>query len=278
MTTPNAKTESLTADNYKFLQDEVHLRSGIVIDAEKHYLLEARLTPVARQAGIASLNDLCKRLRERAEPMLRQQVMEALTTNETLFFRDMAPFEALQQRLLPEFMKSLPSTQPLKIWSAAASSGQEAYSIAMLLREHYPEGRYAKILGTDISEQILNTARQASYGQFEMNRGLPARYLVKYFERDGVNWQAKDELRNMVTFRQFDLRQPMSGFGSFHIIFCRNVLIYFDAGTKKRILSALHAALTPGGYLLLGGAESISQPADQLERIAVNGTALYRKE
>ncbi len=277
MTTPSAKTETLSADNYKFLQAEVHLRSGIVIDAEKHYLLEARLTPVARQAGIASLNDLCKRLRERTEPMLRQQVMEALTTNETLFFRDMAPFEALQQRLLPEFMKTLPPTQPLKIWSAAASSGQEAYSIAMLLKEHCPEGRYATILGTDISEQILKTARQASYGQFEMNRGLPAKYLVKYFGRDGVNWQAKDELRNMVSFRQFDLRQPMAGLGTFHIIFCRNVLIYFDTETKNKILSALYASLCPGGYLLLGGAESISQLADRLERIAFNGTALYRK-
>jgi chemotaxis protein methyltransferase CheR len=204
--------------------------------------------------------------------------MEALTTNETLFFRDMAPFDALRTLLLPELMKTLPPAQPLRIWSAAASSGQEAYSIAMLLREAGPQQRPVQIVGTDISDQILDVAREAKYVQFEVNRGLPAMYLVKYFNPLGLDWQLKDEIRSQVTFRRFDLRQAMTGLGRFHIIFCRNVLIYFDQETKTKILKQIATVLEPGGYLLLGGAESIMNLHESFERVATTTTAVYRRK
>jgi chemotaxis protein methyltransferase CheR len=272
------KIEAISLENYKFLQQEIYRESGIVLDHDKHYLLESRLNPVMRGANLATLNDLCTRLRMRVNSELTQQVMEALTTNETLFFRDMAPFDAVRTRMLPELMERLPPTQPLNIWSAAASSGQEAYSIAMLLQERGLTTRSIQILGTDISEQILETARLAKYVQFEVNRGLPAMYLVKYFQREGLDWRLKDSVRNMVKFRRFDLRQPMSALGRFHIIFCRNVLIYFDQETKIKILNQIATVLEPGGYLLLGGAESILSLQDRFERLPDRTTAIYRKK
>ena len=274
----SATTEAITQENYKFLQKEIYRESGIVLDDDKLYLLESRLGPVMRVAKLANLNDLCTRLRVKMSPALTQQVMEALTTNETLFFRDMAPFDAMRTRMLPDLMERLPATQQLNIWSAAASSGQEAYSIAMLLQERGLTTRSIQILGTDISEQILETARTAKYVQFEVNRGLPAMYLVKYFQREGLDWCLKDSVRNMVTFRRFDLRQPMTALGRFHIIFCRNVLIYFDQETKIKILNQIATVLEPGGYLLLGGAESILSLHDKFERLPDKSTAIYRKK
>jgi chemotaxis protein methyltransferase CheR len=233
--------------------------------------------PVARSAGLKTLDELCSRLRSRTPAGLSQMVMEALTTNETLFFRDMAPFQALKSRLLPELLESLPAGQILNIWSAAASSGQEAYSIAMLIRDLGFGARETRILGTDISEQILNCAREAKYVQFEVNRGLPAAYLVKYFIREGIDWRLKDEIRSMVKFQRFDLRQSMAGLGRFHIIFCRNVLIYFDIETKIKILTQLWQVLEPGGYLFLGGAESAQNLQDKFEKLPDKSTAIYRK-
>jgi chemotaxis protein methyltransferase CheR len=266
----------VTPENYKYLQEEIYRESGIVLDQDKHYLLESRLMPVARAAKLASLDELCSRLRAKASPDLARRVIEALTTNETLFFRDMAPFEALRQLIVPELLKK--QARKLSIWSAAASSGQEAYSIAMLLREMaLPAGPAVEILGTDLSEQILDRAREAKYVQFEVNRGLPAPYLVKYFKREGLDWILKDEIRKMVRFRQFDLRQAMGSLGKFDIVFCRNVLIYFDVETKIKILNQILTVLNPGGYLLLGGAETTLNLHDKFERIAVGATAVYRK-
>jgi chemotaxis protein methyltransferase CheR len=267
----------LSDENYKYLQQEIYRQSGIVLDEDKHYLIESRLMPLARNAKLANLDELCARLRSKRWPELSQEVMEALTTNETLFFRDMAPFEALRMRVLPELMGQRPATQTLRIWSAAASSGQEAYSVAMLVHEMKLESRPVEILGTDISENILERARQAKYVQFEVNRGLPAIYLVKYFERVGLDWRLKDGIRKMVTFRRFDLRQPVTPLGRFDIILCRNVLIYFDVETKVNILNQLWTALQPGGFLLLGGAETVLSVQDRFERIAVGTTAVYRK-
>ena len=268
---------AISDENYRFLQAEIYRESGIVLDDHKRYLLEARLVPVMRDAGLATLSDLCVKLRSRASLALARRVTEALTTNETLFFRDMAPFEALRDRILPEFAEKLPRAQSLNVWSAAASSGQEAYSIAMLMRDLGWQARGFRILGTDLSEQILVSAREAKYVQFEVNRGLPAIYLVKYFEREGVDWRLKPEVRAMVSFQQFDLRQPMARLGRFHIIFCRNVLIYFDVETKVKILTQILSVLEPGGYLVLGGAETILHLEDRFERVSSAGTALYRK-
>jgi chemotaxis protein methyltransferase CheR len=289
MIAPSAKAQSaaqsvpggtvasgVSPENYKFLQQEIYRESGIVLDADKHYLLESRLTPVMREAKLASLDELCGRLRAKASPALAQQVIEALTTNETLFFRDMAPFEALRQRLIPELLEKRRMQKPA-IWSAAASSGQEAYSIAMLWREMGLAEKPIDILGTDLSEQILDRAREAKYVQFEVNRGLPAPYLVKYFQRQGLDWQLKDEIRKMVRFRRFDLRQAMAGLGMFDIVFCRNVLIYFDVPTKTKILEQILTVLNPGGYLLLGGAETTLNLQDKFERVTVGTTVVYRK-
>jgi chemotaxis protein methyltransferase CheR len=272
------KAELLSAENYKFLQEETYRESGIVLDQDKHYLLESRLGPILRSAKLATLDDLCIRLRTRSSPELTQRVMEALTTNETLFFRDMAPFDALKKQILPELLSKLAPSRPLEVWSAAASSGQEAYSIAMLLEEQGPHAMPPRILGTDISEQILDCAREAKYVQFEVNRGLPALYLVKYFNREGLDWRLKNVIREMVKFQRFDLRQPMRQLGRFHIIFCRNVLIYFDQETKSKILKQIATVLEPGGYLLLGGAESIMNLQDCFERVANTTTAIYRRK
>jgi len=276
----DVKAVAISRENYKYLQQEIYRESGIVIDEDKHYLLESRLTPIAREAKLTSLDDLCARLRSKASPGLAQQVIEALTTNETLFFRDMAPFDALRKAIVPEMLEKKPGR--LTIWSAASSSGQEAYSIAMLLKEMKPAqpalaSLPVEILGTDLSEQILDRAREAKYVQFEVNRGLPAPYLVKYFQRTGLDWQLKEEIRSMVKFRRFDLRQPMVSLGKFDIVFCRNVLIYFDVETKVKILNQLWTVLNPGGYLLLGGAETVINLQDKFERVAIGATAAYRK-
>jgi len=272
---PQARAAVISPENYKYLQHEIYRESGIVIDGDKHYLLESRLLPVARAAKLASLDELCLTLRAKTSPRLARQVIEALTTNETLFFRDMAPFDALRQRVLPELMEKRPAK--LAIWSAAASSGQEAYSIAMLLKEIKTVPCPVDILGTDLSEQILDRAREAKYVQFEVNRGLPAPYLVKYFQRKGLDWQLKDDIRAMVRFKRFDLRQPMAALGKFDVIFCRNVLIYFDVETKVKILTQIWTALNPGGYLFLGGAETTVNLHDKFERVAIGAGAGYRK-
>lgn len=275
MNATTVKAEVISPENYAFLQQEVYRESGIVLDQDKHYLLESRLMPVALTAKLASLDELCARLRARASFDLSRQVIEALTTNETLFFRDVAPFEALRLRLVPELLEKRPTK--LAIWSAAASSGQEAYSIAMILKEMNIIDRPLEILGTDLSERILDRAREAKYLQFEVNRGLPASYLMKYFKRHGLDWQLKDEIRAMVKFRRFDLRQSMAGLGTFDIVFCRNVLIYFDVETRTKIVNEIATVLNPGGYLLLGDAETTLSFQGKFERVVVTNTAMYRK-
>jgi chemotaxis protein methyltransferase CheR len=272
---PAVKPTVISPENYKYLQQEIYRESGIVLDGDKHYLLESRLLPVARAAKLPNLDELCVRLRAKASPGLAQEVIEALTTNETLFFRDMAPFDALRQRVIPELLEKRPAK--LAIWSAAASSGQEAFSIAMLIKEMKTVPCPVDILGTDLSEQILDRAREAKYVQFEVNRGLPAAYLVKYFQRQELDWQLKDEIRAMARFKRFDLRQPMAGLGKFDIVFCRNVLIYFDVETKIKILTQISSVLNPGGYLFLGGAETTQNLHNKFERVAIGSTAAYRK-
>lgn len=270
-----AKLVVVSDENYRYLQQGIYRQSGIVLDDDKHYLLESRLMPVARAASLANLDELCACLRTGVDATLAQKVIEALTTNETLFFRDIAPFEALRGRMIPELLATKP--QKLAIWSAAASSGQEAYSIAMLIRELGTDSRSVEILGTDISEQILDRAREAKYLQFEVNRGLPTPYLVKYFRREGLDWQLKDEIKAMVKFRRFDLREPMAGLGKFDIIFCRNVLIYFDVETRIKILNQIMTVLNPGGYLILGGAETTLNLQGSFERVPLGTTVAYRK-
>jgi chemotaxis protein methyltransferase CheR len=270
----NITSATLDTESYNFLREYIHKESGILLDDDKHYLLETRLMPVVAQSQMPSLMALCQALR-RHDPPLRKKVVEAMTTHETLFFRDSVPFEAMKSTLLPKILEERRATRSIKIWSAAASSGQEAYSLAMLLLETGFSDWTVEILGTDISEQILERARQGRYMQLEVNRGLPMQHLVKYFDREGLEWRLKEHVRRMVRFMQADLRNPprLSGYD---FIFCRNVLIYFDIATKKQILERLRKSLVPGGLLVLGSAESTLGLDEGFQRIMVGNARFYQ--
>lgn len=273
---PAINGTQLSADNYALLQREVYNESGIVLDESKLYLIEARLNPILKEEEIKTLNDLCALMKAVGGQTLRRKVVEAMTTNETLFFRDPAAFEGLEKIILPEILELRKSTRKLSIWSAAASSGQEAYSVAMLLLEMGLPGWEIRILGTDLNSQILQRARAGRYLQIEVARGLPPQHLSKYFHRAGAEWQVIDRVREMVTFEQFDLRQNIRTLGVFDLVLCRNVLIYFDVETKKKILAGIRGVLSTRGYLLLGCAESTLNLDNTLIKRAIGQAAFYQ--
>jgi chemotaxis protein methyltransferase CheR len=254
----------------------VYRESGIVLDADKHYLLEARLTPIVHQMRLSSVNDLCNLLRGTSDSPLKQQVVDAMTTNETYFFRDPVQYDVLKASVLPALMAERRDTRRMSFWSAASSSGQEAYSLAMLLLEMGLGDWNVRILGTDLSARMLERARGGKFLQIEVNRGLPATYLVKYFKRSGLEWQLKDEVLRMVRFESFDLRKSMRALGPFDVVFCRNVLIYFDVESKRRILREIQSTLFKGGYLLLGGSETTLNLDDRFERRIFGQTVFYQ--
>ncbi len=272
-----AQVAQITPENYSFLQERIYSDSGIVLDETKLYLLQSRLLPIARKEKLETLNELCARLRAPSATVLRRQVVEAMTTNETLFFRDTAVFDTLKDKVLPALVEARRPARTLSIWSAAASSGQEAYSLAILLLEMGLAGWTLRILGTDLNSKILDQARAGRYIQLEVSRGLPAKYLVKYFQRAGLEWQVKDEVRRMVEFQTFDLRQNMRSLGSFDLTLCRNVLIYFDVKTKKQILGEIRDVLNPKGLLLLGSAETTINLDDRFLRRAIGSSIFYEK-
>ena len=267
----------ISTDNYAFLQRHVYQTSGIVLDDNKHYLLEARLLPIVRKEELNTLNDLCALLRASGPGRVFQEVRDAMTTNETLFFRDAAPFKAIREVLLPELMGQRTASRRLAFWSAAASSGQEAYSLAMMLLDMGVNAADIEILATDISDKILQQASSGRYSQTEVGRGLPAQQLVRYFQRDRAEWQVKDAVRRLVRFQPFDLRDRMNSIGRFDFVLCRNVLIYFDIDTKKKILREIEGVLNPGGFLLLGAAETTLNLTDSFQRRAVDGVSFYQK-
>lgn len=279
---PAKPAASIGSDDYKFLQEYVYRQSGIVLDQDKHYLMDARLGPIIRRAGLGTMADLCGLLRGTgtAKPgqadAIRREVINAMTTNETLFFRELAQYEALQKKVLPTLMAERRESRRLRFWSAAASTGQEAYSLAMMLLDIGIEGWNVQIHGTDINDAVLDRARQGRYLQIEVNRGLPASYLLRYFSRQGLEWQIKDEVKRLVQFEKLDLRQSLRTRGPYDIIFCRNVLIYFDLETKRKILSEMRGALYRGGYLLLGGAETTLNIDDQIRRVEMGAATLYQ--
>jgi chemotaxis protein methyltransferase CheR len=277
-TRPDSAWDGISPESYKFLQDYVYRESGIVLEDDKHYLLQARLMPILKKDQLKTIDGICDRLRA-GNADLRQRVVEAMTTNETLFFRDPAVFDALKTQVIPSLMKARETTRRLAFWSAAASSGQEAYSLAMMLLEMGlpAQGWSIQIMGTDLSTQVLDRARQARYMQIEVNRGLPAPYLVRYFSKQGLEWQLKDNIRSMAAFQKFDLRQSPSPLGTFDVVFCRNVLIYFDVSTRKKILGGLRSVLRDDGFLLLGGAEAILDLDGGYARQVVGQASVYRK-
>ena len=249
----------LKPEHFTFVSTMVRAEAAIVLEAGKEYLVESRLIPVARREGFAGLDAyLDAAMRSAPGNPIRYQIVDALTTNETLFFRDFHPFEALRTDIIPKLIATRAATRRLAIWSAAASTGQEAYSIAMLLREHFPQlsSWDVRILGTDLSTTTLEAARSGSYSQLEVNRGLPAIYLVKYFTKTDGRWVIKDDLRRMVSFKPMNLIQPWPAMPTFDLVFIRNVLIYFDTTTKKQILTRIKTVLQPDGLLFLGTAET----------------------
>jgi chemotaxis protein methyltransferase CheR len=268
----------LSRVDFEYVRALVLKRSAIVLEDDKLYLAESRLTSLARREGIASIDALLVRLRAEPNNGLVVKVVEAMTTNETFFFRDVYPFEALRLHLLPELMRRRASERRLDIWCAAASTGQEPYSLVMLLREHFPElaGWTVRLLATDLSTEVLARAREGRYSQLEVNRGLPARLLVRYFRQQGAEWQIKDEIRKTVEFRPLNLIEPWPAMPAMDLVLMRNVLIYFDVDTKKQILSRVTRLLRPDGYLMLGGAETTLNLDDSFERVDFDRCGAYR--
>jgi len=274
MPTQSSVTE-IHLENYRFLQKHVYSQAGIVLEENKHYLFESRLTPIVRQLGLGSINDLCALLKATREPDVGRQVVEAMTTNETYFYRDPAQYDAIRTVLLPRLKLDRQDTRKLQFWSAAASTGQEAYSLAMALLDEGFGHWNLQILGTDFSLPVVERARSGKYQQIEVNRGLPTALLIKHFRRSGVDWNLSEAVRQMVRFDTIDLRKSMRALGPFDLVFCRNVMIYFDAETKKSILKELHGTLFRGGWLLLGGAETAFGVDEWFEKQIIGGAAVY---
>jgi chemotaxis protein methyltransferase CheR len=252
-------TVPLSAASFATLAALLKTRSGLIIGQDKVYLLETRLTSMLRRESLVDLNALAERLgRPGAEPIARE-VVEAMTTNESFFFRDDKPFQHFKTQALPRLISARPAGATLRIWSAASSTGQEAYSLAMILTESKAVvgQRQIEIIGTDIAREPLNRAKEGQYTQFEVQRGLPVQYLMKYFKKEEQYWRIAPEIRKMAQFREFNLLGDLRSLGRFDIVFCRNVLIYFDQATKTRVLEGIAALMSPDGMLYLGGAETV---------------------
>jgi chemotaxis protein methyltransferase CheR len=249
----------MTPQDFDFLRQLLKQRSGLVLSAEKQYLAESRLLPVARKHGLANLAELVGKLKSARPSPLSVEVVEAMTTNETFFFRDKAPFDHLRDAALPALIAARAREKRLRIWCAAAASGQEPYSLAMVLAgmKSALAGWRVDILATDLSGEVLEKAKTGLYSQFEVQRGLPIQMLVKFFTQSGEAWQIAPQLRDMVQFRPINLLNDFSSLGTFDIVFCRNVLIYFDQDTKTDVLNRLAAQIPADGYLLLGAAETV---------------------
>lgn len=249
---------SLSTEDLDFVRALVRERSAIVLEREKAYLVEARLQPLARREGYESLPALVTALRRQAYQGLPDRVVDAMTTNETSWFRDVRPFEALRTSVLPDLIERRRPQRSLRIWCAASSSGQEPYSILMVIRHYFPElvNWDIRILATDISVEMLDRTRTGVYSQLEVNRGLPAQMLVRFFEKDGLNWRVKQTLRDDVDVRQLNLATAWPALSDMDVVFLRNVLIYFDLETKRHILGKVRRIIRPDGYLFLGGAET----------------------
>ncbi len=250
---------------YDFLRKLLKERSGLILSDDKQYLVESRLLPLARKFGIGSLGGLFAKMQQGSERHVTE-VVEAMTTNETFFFRDKIPFDHLSETVFPELLRARAARKSLRIWCAAASTGQEPYSIAMILKDMGAQlaGWRVEILATDLSHEVLEKSKSGIYSQFEVQRGLPIHMLMNHFKQNGDIWQINPDIRAMVQFRPLNLLQDFSSLGVFDVIFCRNVLIYFDLPTKSAVFGNLSRAMEPDGYLFLGAAETVVGLSDAL--------------
>ena len=267
---------SISASAFNFVRDLVRAESAIVLETGKEYLVESRLVALARDGGYRDVDAYVEDLALRRNPVALRKVVEALTTNETSWFRDSDPFTALRQTVFPELAKARPQRQ-IRIWAAACSSGQEPYSILMTAQDT-PElaGWKVEMIASDLSQEMIDRARRAEYSQLEVNRGLPATTLVKHFERAGVNWRINPALAAQVQFRQLNLVRPFPSMGRFDVVFLRNVLIYFDLETKRDILRRVRQVMAPDGHLFLGAAEMTMGVDESWERVPAGRSSIYR--
>jgi chemotaxis protein methyltransferase CheR len=249
----------VTPQDYEFLQKLLKVRSGLVLSADKHYLVESRLLPLARKAGLFNLTGLVAKLKRPDAESLVVEVVEAMTTNESFFFRDKIPFEHFRDTVMPALLSARVQSRRIRIWCAAASTGQEPYSLAISLKEMGRDlrGWRIEIVASDLSTEVLEKAKVGVYSQFEVQRGLPALMLIKYFSQIGEMWQIAPEIRGMVKYQPANLLHDFSGLGRFDVVFCRNVLIYFDQSTKTDVLDRIASVTERDGYLVLGGAETV---------------------
>jgi chemotaxis protein methyltransferase CheR len=248
----------VTPPDYEYLRKLLKDHSGLDLSADKQYLIESRLLPLSRKSGLAGISELVQKMKT-GSPSLVAQVVEAMTTNETFFFRDKVPFDHFRDSIMPEIIKARAARKSIRIWCAAGSTGQEPYSLAMCLKEMSAAlaGWRVEIVATDLSQEVLEKSKAGIYSQFEVQRGLPIQLLVKYFKQNGELWQISPEVRAMVQHRQLNLLHDFSQLGAFDVIFCRNVLIYFDQDTKINIFGRLAKAMEADGFLVLGAAETV---------------------
>ena len=248
----------MTPPDYEYLRKLLKERSGLDLSADKQYLIESRLLPLSRKAGLSGISDLVQKMKGGSTAII-SQVVEAMTTNETFFFRDKVPFDHFRDSIMPEIIKARAARKSIRIWCAAGSTGQEPYSLAMCLKEMGAalSGWRIEIIATDLSQEVLEKSKAGIYSQFEVQRGLPIQMLVKYFKQNGELWQINADIRAMIQHRQLNLLHDFSQLGVFDVIFCRNVLIYFDQDTKINIFNRLAKATEADGFLALGAAETV---------------------
>jgi len=272
-------TTTFTEAEFTYISDMVRTRSAIVLEPGKEYLVEARLAPLVRELGLGSIGDLVTKLRQPTGGALAERVTEAMTTNETSFFRDVAPFQALRSTVLADVIKARAAQRRLRIWCAASSSGQEPYSIAMTIADGFPElsAWDVQIMATDLSPAMVERGRAGLYKALEVNRGLPAPMLIKYFTKVGVDYQLKAEICSMVQFSELNLIGAWPAFPTFDIVFLRNVLIYFDVDTKRTIFGRVKRLLAPDGFLFLGAAETTMNIDAGFERLPIERAGCYRR-
>lgn len=274
-----ALAPTIDSSTFAFLSQFTREKSAIVIEPGKAYLIESRLLPIARQNGYGTLPELVVALKSPGSRDLERQVVDAMTTNETSFFRDIHPFDALKAQVLPTLIKNRNLERTITIWSNACSSGQEIYSIAMLLRENFPElsGWKVRLIASDLSSTILQKAQMGVFNQTEVNRGLPMPLLLKYFTKVGLNWQITEDIRKSVEFLEVNLVQQWpAALPKMDVVFLRNVLIYFDPSTKAAVLQKARRLMRPDGYLFLGGAETTMNLDVPLLRETIGKTSCYR--
>jgi len=259
----------VTPPDYEYLRKLLKDQSGLDLSADKQYLIESRLLPLARKCGLSGIGDLVQKMKGGSASIVTL-VVEAMTTNETFFFRDKIPFDHFREMIVPEIVKARAGRKSVRIWCAAGSTGQEPYSLAMCLKEMGAvlNGFRVEILATDLSQEVIEKSKAGIYSQFEVQRGLPIQMLVKYFTQSGDTWQIAPDLRAMVQYRPLNLLSDLAHLGTFDLVFCRNVLIYFDQETKTGVLNRIGRQLEPDGYLVLGAAETVVGLTDAFKPVA----------